>query len=167
MGKLSNETIKLTRKVLKERKEKQEQLMQENLGAMAKKVGGAIGRVGSKVRGGLRQITGKASREAVEDVREAGELLQKLILQARDEEDFDRVEKALDNIQRELAMTLSALKKNDLFQNPGSDRLAIRLDKLADAISAEYKAYNVSKYGGPVNPRRSALPDDIGFGPGM
>ena len=177
MAKLSKDTIKLTRRVLKERKEKQA-LIQEG--------------ILDKVRGGLRQITGKASREAVEDVREAGELLQKLILQARDEEDFDRVEKvfqsrfvkmrqdpeiqalmkrrdekALDNIQRELAMTLSALKKNDLFQNPGSDQLAIRLDKLADAISAEYKAYNVSKYGGPVNPRRSALPDDIGFGPGM
>tara|TARA_B100000035_G_C21022892_1_gene564804 strand:+ start:1578 stop:2156 length:579 start_codon:yes stop_codon:yes gene_type:complete len=192
MAKLSNETIKLTRRVLKERKEKQEQLVQENLGAMARKVGGAIGRGAEKVRGGLRQITGKASREAVEDVREAGELLQTLIMRARDEEDFDRVEKvfqsrfvkmrqdpeiqalvkkkdfkALENIQSQLAMTLSVLKKNNLFQNPGSDQLAIRLDKLADAISAEYKAYNVSKYGGPVNPRRSALPDDIGFGPGM
>ena len=178
MAKLSKDTIKLTRRVLKERKEKQA-LIQEG--------------IMDKVRGGLRQITGKASREAVEDFREAGELLQTLIMRAQDEEDFDRIEKifqsrfvkmrqdleiqalmkkkdykALENVQRELAMTLSALKKNDLFQSAKEGTpLASRLDKLADAISAEYKAYNVGKYGGPVNPRRSALPDDIGFGPGM
>ena len=187
MAKLSNETIKLTRRVLKERKEKQEQLVQENLGAMARKVGGAIGRGAEKIGSGLRQITGKASKQAAEELMDAIPGTSAFAKSMENMEDFKRAKAAfvsryvegpkkdedmakllkkkdprfLEAMQRGIANFVGAFNKSPLNDAARNDpRAAKVLDDFLRMASSLYKSLNVD--GGPVNPKMSATIGDKG-----
>tara|TARA_A100001015_G_scaffold236570_2_gene268836 strand:+ start:367 stop:999 length:633 start_codon:yes stop_codon:yes gene_type:complete len=106
MGKFSKDTIAVTRKVLKERRELElfraglnrkqvkQALIQEGLMDKVRGVGKAIGRGAAKVSSAFDQATGIASKQAAEELMDAAPGLSRIAKNMEDMEDFKRAKAA-------------------------------------------------------------------------
>ena len=186
MKNLSENTLKASRKVLNERKVQQENLM-KNIGKTFKRgaaaAGGAIRSISGKARKeALEEYEGntdliakllyQANREALrekddqsayESAQQARKVFDGLVKFRETNKEVQAMiakkdERFTDNVQRDIISIMRIMRDIGIFQKPPTRGIQRTLDDLRDAMSAEYKEYNINK---PRSRGRDMMPATI------